>query len=66
MQQDAQPHGINISALGREKQNLTLAEEAVTLEVPGLSLFYGEKQALYDVKMNIPKQRVTAFIGPSG
>ncbi|MGY4532153.1 phosphate transport system ATP-binding protein [Pseudomonas sp. TE3786] len=66
MQHEAQPHGINISALGREKQNLTLAEEAVTLEVPGLSLFYGDKQALYDVKMNIPKQRVTAFIGPSG
>ncbi|PTQ73091.1 phosphate ABC transporter ATP-binding protein PstB [Pseudomonas sp. GV071] len=66
MQHEAQPHGINISALGREKQNLTLANEPVTLEVPGLSLFYGEKQALYDVKMNIPKQRVTAFIGPSG
>ncbi|WP_137817445.1 phosphate ABC transporter ATP-binding protein PstB [Pseudomonas sp. 2FG] len=66
MQHEAQPHGINISALGRDKQNLQLAEEAVTLEVPGLSLFYGDKQALYDVKMNIPKQRVTAFIGPSG
>jgi len=34
--------------------------------VPGLNLFYGDKQALYDVTMNIPKQRVTAFIGPSG
>ncbi len=66
MQHEAQPHGIKISALGREKQNLQLAEEAVTLEVPGLSLFYGDKQALYDVKLNIPKQRVTAFIGPSG
>jgi len=66
MQHEAQPHGMNISALGREKQNLTLANEPVTLEVPGLSLFYGDKQALYDVKMNIPKQRVTAFIGPSG
>ncbi len=66
MQHEAQPHGMNISALGREKQNLTLANEPVTLEVPGLNLFYGDKQALYDVKMNIPKQRVTAFIGPSG
>ncbi|MEK1940568.1 MAG: phosphate ABC transporter ATP-binding protein PstB [Pseudomonas sp.] len=66
MQHESQPHGMNISALGREKQNLTLANEPVTLEVPGLSLFYGDKQALYDVKMNIPKQRVTAFIGPSG
>ncbi|MGY2498403.1 ATP-binding cassette domain-containing protein, partial [Klebsiella pneumoniae] len=36
------------------------------IEVPGLSLYYGEKQALFDVSMNIPKQRVTAFIGPSG
>jgi len=34
--------------------------------VPGLNLFYGQKQALYDVSLNIPKQRVTAFIGPSG
>ena len=45
---------------------LDLASESVELEVPGLNLFYGAKQALFDVRMNIPKQRVTAFIGPSG
>jgi phosphate transport system ATP-binding protein len=66
MQHETHSHGVNISALGRDKQNLRLAEETVALEVPGLSLFYGQKQALYDVSMNIPKQRVTAFIGPSG
>jgi len=55
-----------MAALGRGKQNLRLADEAVALEVPGLNLFYGEKQALYDVALNIPKRRVTAFIGPSG
>lgn len=66
MQREAPTHGINIASLGRSKQSLNLAEEEVGLEVPGLSLFYGDKQALYDVKLNIPKQRVTAFIGPSG
>jgi phosphate transport system ATP-binding protein len=29
-------------------------------------LFYGKKQALVNVSMDIPAQRVTAFIGPSG
>lgn len=66
MQHESHAHGIDMSALGRDKQSLRLAEETVAIEVPGLSLFYGDKQALYDVKMNIPKQRVTAFIGPSG
>ena len=66
MQHETASHGIDISALGRDKQSLDLANETVAIEVPGLNLFYGDKQALYDVKMNIPKQRVTAFIGPSG
>ena len=38
----------------------------MAIEVPGLNLFYGDKQALFDISLNIPKQRVTAFIGPSG
>jgi len=65
MQHEAHTHGINMSALGRDKQSLSLEQETVAIEVPGLSLFYGEKQALYDVSMNIPKQRVTAFIRPA-
>ncbi|MEX6500780.1 phosphate ABC transporter ATP-binding protein PstB [Pseudomonas zhanjiangensis] len=66
MQHQTPSHGIDIAALGRSKQSLNLAEETVAIEVPGLNLFYGDKQALFDVSMNIPKQRVTAFIGPSG
>jgi phosphate transport system ATP-binding protein len=31
-----------------------------------LCVFYGEKQALFDVSMDIPEQQVTSFIGPSG
>ncbi len=63
---DLHTRPLDMAALGRGKQNLRLADEAVALEVPGLNLFYGEKQALYDVALNIPKRRVTAFIGPSG
>jgi phosphate transport system ATP-binding protein len=32
----------------------------------GLNVHYGEKQALFDVNLDIPKQHVTALIGPSG
>ena len=36
------------------------------VEVKDLNLFYGTKQALQDINMNIPRRQVTAFIGPSG
>ncbi len=66
MQHEAHTHGIDIAALGRDRQSLNIANERVAIDVPGLNLFYSEKQALFDVKMAIPNQRVTAFIGPSG
>jgi phosphate transport system ATP-binding protein len=31
-----------------------------------VNVFYGEKQALFDVSLDIPDRSVTAFIGPSG
>ena len=43
-----------------------LAELDVAIEVKNVNLFYGEKQALYDVSLNIPRGHVVAFIGPSG
>ena len=43
-----------------------LSPEQVALDVKGLNLFYGEKQALQNISMPIPKGQVTAFIGPSG
>ena len=36
------------------------------ISVRGLSFFYGSFQGLKDVTLEIPEQRVTAFIGPSG
>jgi phosphate transport system ATP-binding protein len=44
--------------------NPEVADPVLTVE--RLSLWYGEKQALYDVSMKIPRHRITAFIGPSG
>ena len=45
---------------------VNLSAEKTALEVKGLDLFYGNKQALFNVGMKIPKGQVTAFIGPSG
>ena len=36
------------------------------LNIESLSLWYGEKQALRDISLNIPDKKITAFIGPSG
>jgi phosphate transport system ATP-binding protein len=37
-----------------------------TIDVRGLSFFYGEQQVLHDVSIAIRPRRVTAVIGPSG
>ncbi len=34
--------------------------------IEDLNLFYGDKQALKNISMEIPAKKVTAFIGPSG
>jgi len=36
------------------------------LRASGVNFFYGEKQALFDVTIDIPERQVTALIGPSG
>ncbi|WP_409424011.1 phosphate ABC transporter ATP-binding protein PstB [Pseudoalteromonas sp. RW-H-Ap-1] len=43
-----------------------LTDDQKALEIKNLDLYYGDKQALSNVNMNIPKGQVTAFIGPSG
>nr|WP_232455208.1 phosphate ABC transporter ATP-binding protein PstB [Oceanisphaera avium] len=43
-----------------------LTAEQTALQIRELNLFYGAKQALFNVDMNIAKGQVTAFIGPSG
>jgi phosphate transport system ATP-binding protein len=43
-----------------------LSPEQTALSINNLNLHYGDKQALNDISMKIPKGQVTAFIGPSG
>jgi phosphate transport system ATP-binding protein len=42
------------------------APRRVKVEARGVSAFYGAKQALFDVSIDVPDRAVTAFIGPSG
>jgi len=58
-------HSLDVSVLGEMQEN-TLADETISMDIKNVDLFYGEKQALFDVSMVIPEKRVTAFIGPSG
>ena len=43
-----------------------LEDIEVAMAVKNLQLFYGDKQALHDITLNIPRHHVVAFIGPSG
>ena len=58
------PDMSNKSSSNIDIDNLT--KEQIALEIKNLNLFYGEKQALENISMVIPKGQVTAFIGPSG
>ena len=59
-------HAININALENKQKNVLLENETTCIEVKNLNFFYGEKQALFNVNMKMPKKKVTAYIGPSG
>jgi phosphate transport system ATP-binding protein len=43
-----------------------LVIEKPAVRIDGLSLWYGQKQALHDVTLDLAEHRITAFIGPSG
>ncbi len=43
-----------------------LAGAKSKISVTDLNFFYGDKQALHGINLEIPEQCVTAFIGPSG
>ncbi len=59
-------HAIDINSLTRAGQKHNLGQEQTCIEVKNLNLFYGTKQALFNVSMQMPKKKVTAYIGPSG
>jgi len=38
----------------------------IIIDIRNLNAWYGEKQALYDVNLQIPRHNITAIMGPSG
>lgn len=50
-------HAMNATAAHGHKLKVTASD---------LNVYYGEKQALYDINMNMHEKSVTALIGPSG
>ncbi|MGG3801762.1 phosphate ABC transporter ATP-binding protein PstB [Metabacillus fastidiosus] len=51
---------VNLSQVSEQSQG------TAKISVRDLNLFYGEKQALYSLAMDIQEKEVTALIGPSG
>jgi phosphate transport system ATP-binding protein len=43
-----------------------MAEAPPAIEIGDVNLYYGTKQALFNISMDIASRQVTAFIGPSG
>jgi phosphate transport system ATP-binding protein len=58
---------IDRSIAGRPAESPAIASEAQPkISARHVNLWYGEKQALFDVSLDITEQEVTALIGPSG
>jgi len=51
---------------GSSPATLPMAGRKLRMESKKLEFFYGAKQALWDISLQIPEKTVTAFIGPSG
>jgi phosphate transport system ATP-binding protein len=66
----AKPSGV-FAAVERGESFDTRTHESLAalepvLEIEDFDLWYGEKQALFGVSMDVPRGEVTALIGPSG
>jgi phosphate transport system ATP-binding protein len=55
-----------LKVFGRSAEPDGAGEHATQIAVRRANFFYGAKQALTDISLDIPSRLVTAFIGPSG
>jgi phosphate transport system ATP-binding protein len=55
-----------MSAMNIYNSTLGLGSDQPKISVRNLDFFYGAYQALKDINLDIPANKVTAFIGPSG
>ncbi|HEY9197756.1 MAG TPA: phosphate ABC transporter ATP-binding protein PstB [Gammaproteobacteria bacterium] len=59
-------HAIDPDVFAKSGMDRNIDAEDICMKVDNLDLYYGQKQALKQIKMRIPRKCVTAFIGPSG
>ena len=59
-------NGAHLSAPVVRADAGSIVGAPVKVSARDVNVFYGEKQALFDVSIDIPDRAVTAFIGPSG
>jgi phosphate transport system ATP-binding protein len=62
---DPRPKGV-VEALDANPLPVTPNNNVPAIVTEDLSVFYGEKQALFNVSLEIYKNQVTSLIGPSG
>ena len=60
-----------VNATSHEGRILELTDDFVPgelnfIQVRDFDFFYGKKQALHGINLEVPSRKVTAFIGPSG
>jgi phosphate transport system ATP-binding protein len=64
---DAQAHPAPAQVhIAVDKVHAELAALPAKIRARDVNVFYGEKQALFDVALDVPEKSVTALIGPSG
>jgi phosphate transport system ATP-binding protein len=63
--QQTRSHSMDMSSILRG-QGQSQAPNEICIKVENLNLFYGKKQALHGVNMDMYRKKVTAYIGPSG
>lgn len=63
----ADDFSIETSTINEKKIGMDQAEETANkMSTRNLDVYYGDKQALFDINVDIPERSVTALIGPSG
>lgn len=69
-QTGSEPPAKNINDIEWENNTepimVSIPQDEICIDIRNVCLWYGEKQALYNVDMPVKKNSITALIGPSG
>ena len=57
---------VDLSALQEEAGEASAVPSKTKIAVKNLDLYYGEFHALHNINMDMPENKITAYIGPSG